>query len=62
MATAVENTLEIPEDDALGDPISWEPGKVYTYYISVTPQTTSVRVQVSSWDAAYVSVDELIFD
>ncbi|MBO4634711.1 MAG: fimbrillin family protein [Bacteroidales bacterium] len=57
----MENTLQIPENDTNGDPISWEPGKVYTYYIGVTPQTTTVRVGVSKWDAAYVSVDELVF-
>jgi hypothetical protein len=59
---SVENTLEIPDTDIHGDPVRWEPGKVYTYYIGVTPQTSSVYVRVNSWDAAYVSVDEIIFD
>jgi len=57
----IENTLPIPETDADDNPISWEPGKVYTYYIGVTPQSTTVHVSVSKWDAAYVSVDELVF-
>lgn len=60
--TSVENTLEIPDTDIHGDPVKWEPGKVYSYYIGVTPQTSFVYVRVSSWDAAYVSVDEIIFD
>ena len=59
--TTIEDTLDIPET-IQGDSYSWEPGKVYTYYIGVTPRTTEVFVSVSKWDAAYVSVDELIFD
>ena len=59
---SIENTLEIPETDASNDPITWEAGKAYTYKVSVTPQTTTVTVQVNPWDASYVSVDELIFD
>ena len=43
-----------------GQPLVWEPGKVYVYQILVEPTSASISVFAQDWDTAIVSVDDVI--
>ena len=40
---------------------TWEAGKVYVYYITHQPDSSSLTVSVQDWDAFRVAVDDVIF-
>ena len=50
----VYTTLELPA-------ITWEPGKVYTYYIQIQPGTADITVTAIPWDEYDVATDDIIF-
>ena len=53
-AIPVYTTLNLPA-------ITWEPGKVYTYYIQIQPGSADITVTTIPWDEYSVASDDIIF-
>lgn len=57
--------LLLPEEDLPENqdpvPISWEPGKMYTYYVQIQPSKAYIEVEVTPWDEYYLGVDDISF-
>lgn len=64
--TSVEITLPLPDSYEEGGqtvPATWEPGKVYTYYINLKPSRVALTVHVTPWDSETLVIDEnVVFD
>ena len=64
--TSVEITLPLPdsyEENGQTIPATWEPGKVYTYYINLKPSRVNLTVHVTPWDSETLVIeDRVVFD
>lgn len=57
----VSTVLSLPETYAGGDPVIWEPGKVYTYYIQIQPSDATVTLVATPWESSFAAVDDISF-
>lgn len=58
--TPVYSTLSLlPEDPEV---TTWEPGKLYTYYIRIQRSAVSITLEVEPWDTYSVVADDILFD
>ena len=64
--TSVEISLPLPDSYEEGGetvPATWEPGKVYTYYINLKPSRVALTVHVTPWDSETLVIDDnVVFD
>lgn len=60
--TEIEQTLTIDTytDNSGSHDVTWEPGKVYTYYIQIQPTNSIVSVKAEDWDEYDVWVNPII--
>ena len=63
--TPVYTNLYLPEEEnpesESPTPISWEPGKKYTYRVQIQPSKAYIEVEVMPWDEYYLGVDDISF-
>ena len=63
--TPVYTNLLLPEEEnpesESPTPISWEPGKLYTYKVQIQPSKAYIEVEVMPWDEYYLGVDDISF-
>ena len=57
-ATPVYTTLSLLQDT----PTTWEPGKLYTYYIRIQRSAISITMEVEPWDSYNVATEDINFD
>ena len=57
-ATPVYTTLSLLQDT----PTTWEPGKLYTYYIRIQRSAVSISLEVQPWDVYSVYADDINFN
>ena len=62
--TPVVMTLPLPDSyevNGVTTAATWEPGKVYNYYINLQPSRVNINVTVTDWDVQTLVVDDIIF-
>ena len=64
--TPVFTHLQLPEEEEDPStnymvPITWEPGKLYTYKVQIQPSRAYIEVEVKPWDEYYLGVDDISF-